>query len=106
MLFCNNINFNFQVINHQLDIKNQNAVVFHSSKWMEILRCCILESFIDSMNDMQITAKLGSKVPVITNVPSGIIGRDVFSDEFKEVYSVFYLHNLIFLSKIDYQMSS
>ncbi|KAL7616345.1 F-box/LRR-repeat protein At5g63520 [Lactuca sativa] len=32
-----------------------------------------------------ITAKLGSKVPVITNVPSGIIGRDVFSDEFKEI---------------------
>ncbi|KVH98118.1 F-box domain, cyclin-like protein [Cynara cardunculus var. scolymus] len=32
-----------------------------------------------------ITAKLGSKVPVITNVPSGIIGRDAISDEFKEI---------------------
>ncbi|KAI3737434.1 hypothetical protein L2E82_27436 [Cichorium intybus] len=32
-----------------------------------------------------ITAKLGSKVPVVTNDPSGIIGRDAFSDEFKEI---------------------
>nr|XP_043637467.1 F-box/LRR-repeat protein At5g63520 isoform X2 [Erigeron canadensis] len=32
-----------------------------------------------------ISAKLGSKVPVITNDPSGIIGRNAFSDEFKEI---------------------
>lgn len=32
-----------------------------------------------------ITAKVGSKVPVITNDPSGIIGRDAFSNEFKEI---------------------
>ncbi|KAJ0617593.1 putative F-box domain, FIST, C-domain, F-box-like domain superfamily protein [Helianthus annuus] len=32
-----------------------------------------------------ITTKLGSQVPVITNDPSGIIGRDAISDEFKEI---------------------
>ncbi|XP_076934731.1 F-box/LRR-repeat protein At5g63520-like [Bidens hawaiensis] len=32
-----------------------------------------------------ITTKFGSHVPVITNDPSGIIGRDTLSDEFKEV---------------------
>ncbi|XP_071686437.1 F-box/LRR-repeat protein At5g63520 [Rutidosis leptorrhynchoides] len=32
-----------------------------------------------------ITAKLGSKVPVITNAPSGIIGRDASTNEFKEI---------------------
>ncbi|KAI3806969.1 hypothetical protein L1987_22889 [Smallanthus sonchifolius] len=32
-----------------------------------------------------ITTKLGPQVPVITNDPSGIIGRDAFSDEFKEI---------------------
>ncbi|MFS7951192.1 putative F-box domain-containing protein [Helianthus anomalus] len=32
-----------------------------------------------------ITAKLGSKVPVITNWSRGIIGRDVISDEFREI---------------------
>ncbi|KAI7732281.1 hypothetical protein M8C21_027994, partial [Ambrosia artemisiifolia] len=32
-----------------------------------------------------ITAALGSKVQVITNRPSGIIGRDAFSDEIKEI---------------------
>ncbi|KAI7755867.1 hypothetical protein M8C21_013495, partial [Ambrosia artemisiifolia] len=32
-----------------------------------------------------ITTKLGSQVPVITNDPSGIIGRDALSDEFKEI---------------------
>ncbi|KAI7732308.1 hypothetical protein M8C21_010047, partial [Ambrosia artemisiifolia] len=31
-----------------------------------------------------ITAKLGSKVPLVTNCSSGIIGRDVLSHEFKE----------------------
>ncbi|KAI7726494.1 hypothetical protein M8C21_002344 [Ambrosia artemisiifolia] len=33
-----------------------------------------------------ITAKLGSKVPIVTNRPAGIIGRDEFYDEFKEEY--------------------
>ncbi|KAK1413277.1 hypothetical protein QVD17_35048 [Tagetes erecta] len=32
-----------------------------------------------------ITTKLGSQVPVITNDPSGIIGRDAISGEFKEI---------------------
>ncbi|KAL8226058.1 hypothetical protein R6Q57_018615 [Mikania cordata] len=32
-----------------------------------------------------ITTKLGSQVPVITNDPSGIIGRDAFSEEFREI---------------------
>lgn len=50
------------------------------------------------MNDLQITAKLGPNVPVITNNPSGVIGRDAVSNEFKEVYSAFYLLILPFLS--------
>ncbi|KAL9994939.1 putative F-box domain, FIST domain, F-box-like domain superfamily protein [Helianthus debilis subsp. tardiflorus] len=48
---------------------------------------------IDSEDDLEvleealelITAALGSKVQVITNRPSGIIGRDVLSNEFKEI---------------------
>ncbi|XP_076939447.1 F-box/LRR-repeat protein At5g63520-like [Bidens hawaiensis] len=32
-----------------------------------------------------VTTKFGSQVPVITNDPSGIIGRDALSDEFKEI---------------------
>ncbi|PWA98288.1 F-box domain, FIST C domain protein [Artemisia annua] len=32
-----------------------------------------------------ITAKLGPNVPIITNNPSGVIGRDAVSNEFKEI---------------------
>lgn len=58
---------------------------------------CIYAGFeilVGLLNDLQITAKLGSTVPVITNEPSGIIGRDAFSDEFKEVHSLLYLQIL------------
>ncbi|KAM0066258.1 putative F-box-like domain superfamily protein [Helianthus debilis subsp. tardiflorus] len=40
--------------------------------------------FIKFMNELQITTKLGSKVPLITNYAFGIIGRDAISDEFQE----------------------
>ncbi|KAM0066329.1 hypothetical protein Hdeb2414_s0002g00047431 [Helianthus debilis subsp. tardiflorus] len=36
------------------------------------------------MSFLQITEKLGSYVPVITNCSRGVIGRDAISDEFKE----------------------
>ncbi|KAJ0794744.1 putative F-box-like domain superfamily protein [Helianthus annuus] len=42
--------------------------------------------FIKFMNELQITTKLGSKVPLITTYAFGIIGRDAISDEFQEVY--------------------
>ncbi|KAJ0549577.1 hypothetical protein HanHA300_Chr07g0235401 [Helianthus annuus] len=43
------------------------------------------------MSFLQITEKLGSNVPVITNYSRRVIGRDAISDEFKEVY-LFYNH--------------
>ncbi|KAM0006157.1 hypothetical protein Hdeb2414_s0182g00825811 [Helianthus debilis subsp. tardiflorus] len=37
------------------------------------------------MNDLQITAALGTHVPVITNYPDGIIGKGAISDKIYEV---------------------
>ncbi|KAJ9163911.1 hypothetical protein P3X46_023533 [Hevea brasiliensis] len=46
---------------------------------------CIGKQFSLEVAHQLITQKLGSKVPVITNAASGIIGADACSDELKEI---------------------
>lgn len=44
---------------------------------------------------MQITQRLKNKVPVVVHISHGVMGKDVHSDELREVY----LHNyVVFMS--------
>lgn len=44
-------------------------------------------SYLVKVDLMQINGNFGFHIPVVVNVPEGIIGRDSLTDEFREVIS-------------------